>query len=76
MTDDTCKDCEMRCVGCHGKNEDGTWRCRKWGILQDRKAEERQKTAGARLTAMVGGDYARENSRRLAERKKHKHFER
>lgn len=29
-----CKGCQMRCVGCHGQNEDGTWRCEKYGAYR------------------------------------------
>ena len=35
---DTCKGCERRQIGCHGKQEDGTWRCEAWGREQDAKA--------------------------------------
>lgn len=26
-----CLNCEERYIGCHGKNEDGTWRCKEYG---------------------------------------------
>lgn len=29
-----CKDCEMRCVGCHGK-ADGEYRCKAWGAYRE-----------------------------------------
>ena len=29
-----CKDCEMRCVGCHGK-ERGEYRCKAWGAYRE-----------------------------------------
>lgn len=32
-----CKDCEMRCVGCHGK-ADGEYRCKAWGKWKDAEA--------------------------------------
>ena len=31
MKSGACKGCTMRTVGCHGKNPDGTWKCRDWG---------------------------------------------
>lgn len=37
-----CKDCEMRCVGCHGKT-DGEYRCKAWGDWQEEKAAEPKK---------------------------------
>jgi len=35
-----CYGCQLRTVGCHGKNPDGTWRCRDWGIERDARDEE------------------------------------
>lgn len=41
-----CLDCEMRCVGCHGKNPDGTWRCKAWGETQEAKPCNEKEAAG------------------------------
>lgn len=30
MKSGACKGCTMRTVGCHGKNPDGSWKCRTW----------------------------------------------
>ena len=45
MKSRACKGCTMRTVGCHGKNPDGSWKCRYWGEEQESKAAERQETA-------------------------------
>ena len=49
MKSRACKGCTMRAVGCHGKNQDGTWKCRYWGEEQEAKAAERQETAHDRM---------------------------
>lgn len=75
MTEDgTCKDCEFRCVGCHGKDRDGAWRCRKWGEYQDKLAEEQQRTSRERLAAIVGRDYTRESRIRFSRKKVNGHY--
>lgn len=69
-----CKDCEFRCVGCHGKDRDGTWRCRKWGRYQEKLAEEQQRTSRERLAAIVGRDYTRESRTRFSRKKVNGHY--
>jgi hypothetical protein len=32
------RDCPRRCVGCHGKDETGAWRCKEWGEYEEAKA--------------------------------------
>ena len=44
MEKNPCRDCSRRAIGCHGKNEDGTWRCedhRKWQAAQAEKRAAR-----------------------------------
>ena len=68
-----CRDCGMRCVGCHGKDRDGAWRCRKWGEYQDELEEEQRRTSRERLESMVSNNYIRESILRFTKRKKRKH---
>lgn len=37
-----CKGCQERYIGCHGKNEDGGWKCKRWGEEQERKASQQR----------------------------------
>lgn len=36
-----CKDCPRRCVGCHGRGQNGDWRCKDWAEAQKRREAER-----------------------------------
>lgn len=36
-----CLHCAERCIGCHGKNEDGSYRCGRYAAAEAAKAEER-----------------------------------
>ena len=40
MSRGCCFGCTERAVGCHGKREDGTWVCEKWGKVQDDRAAD------------------------------------
>lgn len=42
MKKNVCWGCTERKIGCHGKDEEGNWRCRDWGKEQDGKEAERQ----------------------------------
>lgn len=70
--DSRCADCEKRYIGCHGKDEDGNWRCPHWAQEQAEKLERREKTRQDRLTHAVCASYAAE-SRARYERKKAVH---
>lgn len=35
-----CYQCPERCVGCHGKNPDGTWRCGRYQKMTEKNAAE------------------------------------
>lgn len=64
QTQPPCKGCEVRFIGCHGKDRDGAWRCEQWGALQDKLAAERQRTAGDRMRTRVDREYIYESVRR------------
>lgn len=76
MKSRACKGCTMRTVGCHGKNQDGTWKCRYWGEEQEAKAAERQETAHARMAASVRGQYIQESIDRFKSKRKNGHMDR
>lgn len=40
MKETVCLGCPDRAVGCHGKREDGTWVCEKWGKAQEKRAAD------------------------------------
>lgn len=66
-----CLNCEERRVGCHGKNEDGQWRCEAWGRHQEEadklraKMEEKYKE----VAPVIG--YTHEARARTARRLQH-----
>lgn len=76
MKSRACKGCTMRDVGCHGKNQDGTWKCRYWGEEQEAKAAERQETAHDRMAASVRGQYIQESIDRFKSKRKNGHMDR
>lgn len=43
-----CLNCTERCIGCHGKNEDGSYRCGKNAVAEAAKAEEQARLAAYR----------------------------
>lgn len=65
-----CKECNERYVGCHGKREDGSWRCQRWGEAQEEKAEERLRTKDEKIKKALMERYTRENRFRVMKRKK------
>lgn len=40
-----CLDCPDRNAGCHGKTEDGAWRCDRWAAYQAEQDAFRAKAA-------------------------------
>ena len=52
-----CEGCKKRTVGCHGKNEGGSWRCTDWQKEQEAKEAEYERTRMARLERAVVGRY-------------------
>lgn len=40
-----CLHCAERCIGCHGKNEDGSYRCGRFAAAEAAKAEEQARLA-------------------------------
>lgn len=62
-----CHKCtEKRHVGCHGKNEDGTWRCKDYGEAYE-KADAEYKAYQVSAEA-IAGQYEKENRNRIYER--------
>lgn len=49
-----CLDCPDRNAGCHGKAEDGAWRCSRWAAYQAEQETFRAKAGG--LQARGSGD--------------------
>ena len=43
-----CLNCTECCIGCHGKNEDGSYRCGKNAVAEAAKAEEQARLAAYR----------------------------
>lgn len=56
-------------MGCHGKQEDGSWRCPRWGEAQEKKAEELRRTERDRMQTAVMERYTRENRYRFTKGK-------
>lgn len=69
MAESVCKGCGERFVGCHGKREDGSWRCPRWGEAQERKAEELRRTERTRMQTAVMERYTRESRNRFTKGK-------
>lgn len=65
-----CNGCERRCVGCHGRNPDGTWKCTGWGNVQDALEEKRRGTAVERQGRQILREYALDSKRRNEIRKR------
>ena len=40
-----CLHCAERCIGCHGKNEDGSYRCGRFAAAEAARAEEQARLA-------------------------------
>lgn len=59
-----CKDCPDRAVGCHGKNEDGTWKCDVWARTQESRAGEPEEKKIAREINQYKGVSIRKMERR------------
>ncbi len=72
--EENCLGCEVRCVGCHGRNQDGTWRCRSWGMRQDKLTEERRRTAREWKGEQVFREYGWDSKRRHEIRKHSGHI--
>lgn len=64
-----CNGCEERCVGCHGRNPDGNWRCSRWGAVQDALEEERRRTAVEQKGRQIFREYGWDSRRRHEIRK-------
>lgn len=43
-----CLNCAERYIGCHGRNEDGSYRCGKNAVAEEAKAEEQARLAAYR----------------------------
>ena len=63
-----CLDCTDRHAGCHGKTEDGAWRCRRWAAYQAEQEPFRAKAAEDFKRVEVALGYTRES--RLRDKKR------
>ena len=60
-----CNGCPDRRVGCHGKNEDGTWKCRIWAKIQEKKEPgEKQRKDDQAYSAYMAEYTRRQEMRR------------
>lgn len=64
-----CLDCPDRNAGCHGKTEDGAWRCGWWAAYQAEQEAFRAKAAEDFKRVEVAMDYKRESRLRNAKRR-------
>ena len=70
---DPCVGCEVRVVGCHGKDKDGNWRCLRWKEVQEKKQAEMEKTLPLIQAAKIGKDYKSESRTRMLRKKQRGH---
>ena len=68
-----CHGCTRRTAICHGRNEDGTWRCNDWRLEEEAKARERAEKQEALRKALVRQEYFSESRARFLRRKRNKH---
>ena len=61
-----CRDCAARCVGCHGKDEGGSWRCAAYGAYQAAMDKLRADKRGSMGASDVMRHYLRARSARHA----------
>lgn len=59
-----CFMCRKRTLGCHGKDEEGNWRCREWGEEQERKEAEKQQRQEQYLMSCYLADFRKEKMRK------------
>ena len=64
-----CKDCRTRCVGCHGTDESGVWRCAAYGVWQAEMDRLRKEKREAVAAADVMRWYCGARSARLVRKK-------
>jgi hypothetical protein len=66
-----CHGCTKRTIWCHGKNEDGTWRCRDWGLEQAAREQEYQRRLEQNMTDAYFADFRKEKQK---QEKAHKSY--
>ena len=64
-----CLNCPDRNAGCHGKTEDGAWRCGRWAAYQVEQEAFRAKEAEDLKRGEVAMGYKRESRLRNAKRR-------
>ena len=64
-----CLNCPDRSVSCHGKTEDGKWRCSRWAAYQAEQETFRAKAAEDFKRVEVAMGYKRESRIRNAKRR-------
>ena len=62
-----CFGCEERRVGCHGKKEDGTWICEKWGKEQKTQEETKRHVKEQNILNSYFADFKKEKMRKEKE---------
>lgn len=73
MKDKPCFKCEERYIGCHGKNEDGTWKCERYGRSVERQHEEKAAYLASPEGIMAG--YEQSNRNRIYRKMDKLHYE-
>lgn len=64
-----CLNCPDRNAGCHGKTQDGAWRCGRWAAYQAEQEAFRAKAAEDFERVEVAMGYKRESRLRNAKRR-------
>lgn len=66
-----CWGCKKRTIWCHGKNKDGTWRCRDWGLEQETREEDYQRR---REKHIMDSYFADLRTEKMQQEKAHKSY--
>ena len=61
-----CKGCKTRYLGCHGKDEEGNWRCKEWAKQQEKQDAGKQNKEKANIFYGYARDvgYAKERRKK------------
>lgn len=67
-----CWGCRKRSIGCHGKNEDGTWKCKDWGKEQEAREQDYQMRRERHLMDSYFADFRKERESKQKAHHAHK----
>ena len=67
-----CHGCRTRVLGCHGKNEDGSWKCEDWGKEQEAKEADYQRRREQYITDCYFADFRKEKMKQEKAHKAHR----